>query len=41
LLNEGLKKVLPERYHRLIPLNEEALHKGMKPGEVNGIRIGT
>ncbi len=27
---EGLKKVLPERYHHLIPLNEEALHKGME-----------
>ncbi|MCK5539160.1 MAG: 2-oxoacid:acceptor oxidoreductase family protein [Bacteroidales bacterium] len=25
----GLKKSLPERYHKLIPLNEEAIHKGM------------
>ncbi len=27
---EGLKKSLPERYHHLIPLNEEAITKGMK-----------
>lgn len=26
----GLKKVLPERYHNLIPLNREALEKGME-----------
>ena len=26
---EGLKKSLPERYHNLIPLNEEAITKGM------------
>ncbi len=26
---KGLQKVLPERYHHLIPLNEEAIHKGM------------
>ncbi|NCC72212.1 MAG: 2-oxoglutarate ferredoxin oxidoreductase subunit gamma [Sphingobacteriia bacterium] len=26
----GLKKVLPERYHNLIPLNEEAIRKGME-----------
>ena len=26
---KGLKKVLPERYHHLIALNEEAIHKGM------------
>ena len=26
----GLKKVLPERYHHLIPLNKEALEKGME-----------
>lgn len=26
----GLKKVLPERYHHLIPLNEEAIKKGME-----------
>ena len=25
----GLKKVLPERHHHLIPLNEQALRKGM------------
>ncbi len=27
---EGLKQVLPERYHHLIPLNEEALKRGME-----------
>jgi 2-oxoglutarate ferredoxin oxidoreductase subunit gamma len=27
---KGLKKVLPERYHNLIPLNEEAIRKGMQ-----------
>jgi 2-oxoglutarate ferredoxin oxidoreductase subunit gamma len=27
---EGLKKVLPERYHNLIPLNEQALKRGME-----------
>ncbi|MBN1638424.1 MAG: 2-oxoacid:acceptor oxidoreductase family protein [Ignavibacteriales bacterium] len=26
----GLKKVLPERYHHLLPLNEEAVKKGME-----------
>ena len=25
----GLKNVLPERYHHLLPLNEEALNRGM------------
>jgi 2-oxoglutarate ferredoxin oxidoreductase subunit gamma len=27
---KGLKKVLPERYHNLIPLNEEAIRRGME-----------
>ncbi len=27
---EGLKKSLPERYHKLIPANEKALHRGME-----------
>ncbi len=27
---EGLKKVLPERYHHLLPLNEQALLRGME-----------
>jgi 2-oxoglutarate ferredoxin oxidoreductase subunit gamma len=27
---EGLKKVLPERYHHLLPLNESALRRGME-----------
>lgn len=26
----GLKKVLPERYHHLIPLNEQAIKKGIE-----------
>jgi 2-oxoglutarate ferredoxin oxidoreductase subunit gamma len=26
----GLKKSLPERYHKLIPMNEDALNKGME-----------
>jgi len=32
----GLKKSIPERYHKLIPMNESALTKGMEnPVEVN------
>ncbi len=31
---EGIKKVLPERYHHLIPLNKEALQKGMELAEM-------
>jgi 2-oxoglutarate ferredoxin oxidoreductase subunit gamma len=27
---KGLKKSLPERYHNLIPLNEEAIKRGME-----------
>lgn len=27
---EGLKKSLPERYHHLLPMNEEAIMKGMQ-----------
>jgi len=27
---KGLKKSLPERYHKLIPLNEDAITMGMK-----------
>jgi 2-oxoglutarate ferredoxin oxidoreductase subunit gamma len=30
---EGLKKVLPERYHHLLQLNESALKKGMEMAE--------
>ena len=26
----GLKKTLPERHHHLIPMNEEAIKKGME-----------
>lgn len=32
---QGLKKVLPERYHNLIPLNEQALKRGMELAESN------
>jgi 2-oxoglutarate ferredoxin oxidoreductase subunit gamma len=28
-VEEALKKVLPEKYHNLIPLNLEAIHKGI------------
>lgn len=34
---EGLKKVLPERYHNLIPLNRQALEKGMELAESIGV----
>ena len=27
---KGLKKTLPERHHKLIPLNEEAIKTGMR-----------
>ena len=27
---QGLKKVLPERYHHLLPLNEKAIKRGMQ-----------
>jgi 2-oxoglutarate ferredoxin oxidoreductase subunit gamma len=26
----ALKKVLPERYHHLLPLNEQAIRRGME-----------
>lgn len=29
-IKEGLKQVLPERYHHLIPINEDAIKKGME-----------
>jgi 2-oxoglutarate ferredoxin oxidoreductase subunit gamma len=29
-VHEGLKKSLPERHHRLIPLNEKAVKRGME-----------
>jgi 2-oxoglutarate ferredoxin oxidoreductase subunit gamma len=31
---KGLKKSLPERHHKLIPLNEDAINLGMKNVEV-------
>ncbi|MBT7039292.1 MAG: 2-oxoglutarate ferredoxin oxidoreductase subunit gamma, partial [Bacteroidetes bacterium] len=27
---KGLKKSLPERYHHMVALNEEAIYKGME-----------
>ncbi len=30
---EGIKKVLPERYYHLIPLNKQAIEKGMELAE--------
>ncbi|MBK8947104.1 MAG: 2-oxoacid:acceptor oxidoreductase family protein [Ignavibacteriae bacterium] len=36
---EGLKKVLPERYHNLIPLNEQALRRGMEMVEESSVTI--
>ena len=27
---KGLRKTLPERHHHLIPMNEEAIRKGME-----------
>ncbi len=34
---EGIKKVLPERYHHLIPLNKQALKRGMELAEKVGV----
>jgi 2-oxoglutarate ferredoxin oxidoreductase subunit gamma len=35
---QALKKVLPERYHHLLPLNEEALKRGMElAGQVEAV----
>lgn len=36
---EGLKKVLPERYHHLIPLNKQAIEKGMELVEKLGMTV--
>lgn len=36
---EGLKKVLPERYHHLIPLNKQAIEKGMELAEKVGTTV--
>lgn len=36
---EGLKKVLPERYHKLIPLNKTAMEKGMELAEKVGVTV--
>ncbi len=34
---EGIKKVLPERYHHLIPLNKQAIEKGMELAQNIGV----
>ena len=34
---EALRKVLPERYHHLLPLNEEALKKGTAMAELQHV----
>ena len=36
---EALKKVLPERYHHLIPLNKQAMEKGMELAEKIGMTV--
>lgn len=36
---EGIKKVLPERYHHLIPLNKQALEKGMELARNVGVTV--
>jgi len=33
---EALKKVLPDRYHHLLPLNEQALRRGMELAPLTG-----
>jgi 2-oxoglutarate ferredoxin oxidoreductase subunit gamma len=33
---EGLKKVLPERYHKLIPLNKKAMERGIELADLIG-----
>jgi len=37
---EALKKVLPERYHKLLPLNEEAMKRGAELVEKEMISLG-
>ncbi len=34
---KGLEKVLPERYHHLIPLNKAAIERGMELAEKDGV----
>ena len=36
---DALKKVLPERYHHLIPLNKQAMEKGMELAEKIGMTV--
>ncbi|MCF8260791.1 MAG: 2-oxoacid:acceptor oxidoreductase family protein [Melioribacteraceae bacterium] len=33
----GLKQVLPERYHHLLPLNEDAMKRGMELAKAAGV----
>ena len=37
---EALKKVLPERYHNLLPINKEALNRGAELVEKEMINLG-
>ena len=34
---DALKKVLPERYHHLLPVNEKALRRGMEMGTTSAV----
>ncbi|MCX6170840.1 MAG: 2-oxoacid:acceptor oxidoreductase family protein [Ignavibacteriales bacterium] len=36
---EGIKKVLPERYHHLIPLNKQAIEKGKELAQNVGVSV--
>ena len=36
---EALKKVLPDRYHHLLPLNEQALRRGMELSSVAVVEL--
>ena len=36
---EGIKKVLPDRYHHLIPLNEQAIEKGKELAQKIGVTV--
>ena len=37
---EALKKVLPERYHNLLPINKDALNRGAELVEKEMINLG-
>jgi len=36
---EALRKVLPERYHHLLPLNEQALRRGMELAAAEAVTV--